>query len=154
MGLQNETPKNTEKTTEKNVKCADIERAPTDLTLSGGLFAALYRAARSIDYSYNNYVRVCRDYDHNVVVVEGGYDLEPYLKDCKMACLRSQTKTLVKTNCAYPDVCHEACEEAMESHARLILITNYRFIVYELTWENVDFDASLFGESFRIKINY
>ncbi len=153
MQTQNETPK----PTEKNVKCADIERAPADLTLSGGLFAALYRAARSIDYSYNNYVRVCRDYDHNVVVVEGGYDLEPYLKDCKMACLRSQTKTLVKTNCAHPDafdMCQEVCEQAMESHARLILTTNYRLIAYELTWENVNFDTSLFGESFRIKINY
>ena len=157
MGLQNETPKTTEKPTEKNVKCTDIERAPVNLTLSGGLFAALYRAARSVDYTYNNYVRVCRDYDHGVVTIEGGYNLEPYLKDCKMACLRSQTKTLVKTNCAHPDafdMCQEVCEQVMESHARLILTNNYRLIAYELTWENVDFDASLFGESFRIKIDY
>jgi DNA polymerase III sliding clamp (beta) subunit (PCNA family) len=51
-------------------------------------------------------------------------------------------------------MCQEVCEQAMESHARLILTNNYRLIVYELTWENVDFDASLFGESFRIKIDY
>ena len=157
MGLQNETPKTTEKPTEKNMLCAPIERAPTALTLSGGLFEALYRAARVVDYNYNNYVRVCRDYDHGGIVIEGGYDLEPYLKDCVSACLRSQTKTLVKTNCAHPDgvdMCKEVCEQVMRTHARLILSVNYRLIIYELTWENVDFEASLSDDNFKITIDY
>jgi hypothetical protein len=150
--MNNQTESQTEKL--KNIKCADIWHAPSDLMLSGGLYTALYRAARFIGREYGNYVKVCRDYDTNVVVIEGRYDLESYLKDCITACLRSQTKTLVKANCAHPepfDMCKEVCRQVVDSHARLILTTNYRIVTYELTWDNVEFDAFLDENSFTIK---
>jgi hypothetical protein len=153
MEPQTEIQKETQTEKPKDIRCADIERAPFDLTLSGGLFTALYNAARVIGREYDNYVKVCRDRDKGVVAIMGGFSLEPYLKDCVTACLRSQTKTLVKANCYHPDaldMCKEVCGDVLKSHAKLILTTNYRHITYELTWNNVNFEAHLYDDSFTI----
>jgi len=153
MGLQNETQKETAEPKEVEIiECLEFKSADIrSIVKSDQLYHALRYLQTRLETDHGNYLHICRA--KNAIVIKGWYIISRHVDLCVNACLY-----IVENNCDSIDnaiyKCQESCKKFIEPYSHIVLVENYRRLIYELTHYKVEFNAKYRDNAFEITIKF
>jgi hypothetical protein len=151
METQTETPNKS--TTQKEVEiieCLEFKSADIkSIVKSEKLYNALRYLQPRLETDYGNKIYICRG--KNAIVIKGYYIISTHVDLCVNACLYvAQDKCENMSNPLHH--CQDACWKFVEPYSHVVLVENYRRLVYELTYYGVEFSTKFRDKAFEIVI--